>query len=140
MNRERVQQLLDYMKTVPDERFNYDVFLTLPDGVDGVGSVTMEWIYNDITPPCDCVACLAGHAVLLFNLKSHRIEEYARANPAKVTAEYLDVDDPDLIHDLFYRNSQHATRQDAINRLTHLLEHGSLTDYPFHTEGGRSHE
>ncbi len=144
MNKERIQQLIDYLEQLPDERFDYGNFFSNGKEVSITNSDDPfnESCYDNIVAsaknncrPIECgtAACVAGHTCLLFWNEAKY--EIAKATPISYIAKNILEIDHVVERQLFYFQCETATKINAINRLKHLLKHNSLYDYDFVDEG-----
>lgn len=116
MRKDLVQQLRDHLANdVDDGRFHYGSYFD-EDDVD-VTDTTQR------PDSCQTVACVAGHAFLLFDLCA-RGEDLL----AQVVGTHLGLDDgaADL---LFFANMCRANRAAALRRLDWLLADHDPNDY-----------
>ncbi len=123
---EMLSELRDYMKTVPDDEFLYREFF-------GRGG---RWFFpqsiEEIKTGCGTVACLAGHACVLWKEYLRKDLEFGMLCVGSVT-EFLEIGQ-DLEDFLFYRNCGEANRLDAIRRLEWVIEGKEISDYDFSQE------
>ena len=132
MNRERVQRLRDYIAELPPERFCYRNFFTNPGRQIGESQAFYDFMIRKTIPPlCGTVACVAGYALCLFG-KEEELGGLGCGIRENV-AVLLEINGRDY-DGLCVRNTDIATRQDALARLDWLLEHETLDGYDFSVE------
>ena len=145
MNRERVQALLEHLSNLPDEKFYYPAYFKRMDRRQLVGQselVQMAAISN-LPPPCNTAGCVAGCCALLFwedyckEFKSQSITNENNVDfylpPDDFAGPFLGLHEADQ-NRLFMAAMTEANRQDAINRLEHLLAHETLKSYDWSSE------
>lgn len=140
MNKERIQKLIDYLETLPEERFDYGNFFS--SGKPSSDDPFNECVYDNIVEsaknncsPIECgtAACVAGHTCFLFWDEAKT--EIANHSPISYIAKNILGIDNVVERQLFYAYCDAATKANAISRLKHLLKHNSLYDYDFCNEG-----
>lgn len=125
MNRQEVEKIRDFLVTLPDERFEYCFWF----GYDG-NPITPSRVNYDQFSSCGTTACVAGWICFLHKLD---LQGNILNGPMDLAQEILGVSRRDA-EVLFICGSDNATRQDAIRRLNHLLDYGSLVDYDISVE------
>lgn len=121
---EKLKQLRDHIAALPEERFDYSKYFTRESDWDAFG------IDSPVKYECDTAGCVAGHCCALFDLHGSLCfdEGPVRGNAYVAAANFLKLDVGDdwtlMLHE--YRR---ANRSDALLRLDHLIQHGTLAGY-----------
>lgn len=137
MNAERIEKLINYLKDIPDQKFDFsNWFSTIENkNEDDCGDHYLKILSlakEKKSPPCNTAACIAGHTVLLFweEAKNHIVKG---CSVSIVAQEILGID-YFTKNDLFVKGMDYATKQDAIQRLEHILDNNTLDNYDWHSE------
>lgn len=132
MNRERIQQLRDHIASLPDEKFDMRLLV----GVEGCSSyepydeaVDPEAPITNALHECGTAACIAGHAVALFEPLTP-----VSSTSAIQAAALLGLNWHTGARELFmpegYEDAGLYNRKDAIRTLDRLLETGTVNWNP----------
>ncbi len=139
MNKTRIQQLIDCLEQLPDDQFDYSKCFLIP-GMDEIDTnhLILQKAYNYTLnkefPPCNTAGCVAGHTCLLFweNYVTI-ISDCGGLGFEDVARNILEIDL--FVADVLFRSQMYvATKEDAINRLKHLLENDNFDGYDWKKE------
>ncbi len=126
MNKKRCEELLEYLKQLPDERFDYTRYLSIE------GNLVPVVIFKEqATPSCNTAGCVAGHCCILYFEDFKKTSNFVHF--IEFSTEQLGLTKEDA-NFLFIENMEDATKQDAIARLEYLIKNGVLEGYDFSTE------
>lgn len=152
INRERIKLLLEHLKKLPDDEFDYTNWFKLeiqngdnipeyvgPQILQGsrANNVIRKAAKTNGPPACKTAGCIAGHCCLLFWEECKDRFEY---EGFETTATRLLGFDYHVGTPLFQNYMMVANKHDAIMRLEHLMEFDDLEDYDWtlerhHAEG-----
>lgn len=131
MNTQKIKQLVKHLKNLPNKNFNYASWFSNIEE-DAEINVTKCAKENKIPNECGTAACVAGHTCLLF-WDEAKIGIAKDRSISVIATEILGID-YFTKNDLFLKGMEHATKQDAIRRLEHILEYHTLDDYDWTLE------